>query len=135
MVAALFLFVYSAGAQTSGPIVVNRLGTGSSATAAGQCIAITTGAAVEILKGGTHRYAACFICTVPVSVVFSGSKLGVDTAPPTEPTSTIGYPIATATQTCEQSGVPVTMGQSAVQARMDAISTSGSGTCCTREMQ
>jgi hypothetical protein len=84
---------------------------------------------VEILQGGTTRYQYCIKCTVPINEVNGGQS---DTAPAQEPTSTIGYPIPASVDYCEDMR---TVGIQAVESRMDAISTSGSGACCTREEQ
>lgn len=127
---ALMLFGGFAHAQTANAVIVNRKGT------SGASIAITAGAAVELLTGNTLRYQYCTVCTVPVNCTWTDPLTPApSTTDPTTavaPTSSVGYPLAASTNYCEDAR---TFGITSVRSRMDCISTNGSGSCATREEQ
>ncbi len=108
-----------------GGAVINRVG------ASGACVSVSTSSASEILNGASSRHDCCVKCSVPVNIEFAAPSAS-DTAPASEPTSSAGYPLAAASEFCRSiSSSP----NGAVRSRMDAISTSGSGSCCTLEEQ
>ncbi|MFZ0887788.1 MAG: hypothetical protein WA005_04990 [Candidatus Binataceae bacterium] len=110
------------GGSANASIVVNALGGN------GAGISVGTSASVQILAANGNRLGYCVVCTVPVNAMWG---LG-STVPSPEPSGTVGYPIATGVMFCES---PRQWAQSDLTARMDVISTSGSGTCATREEQ
>lgn len=112
-------------AQTDNAVNVNQFGT------AGACVSVGTGASVEILSGITKRYQYCARCSVPVRCTWT-DPASTDLGPAVTPTSTVGYPLTSNIDYCEDAR---TFGKDAVQSRMDCISTNGTGTCCTREEQ
>lgn len=114
-----------AHAQTASAVTVNRLGT------SGAGISVGTSSAVEVLPGNTHRLQYCVKCTVPTNATWTDPSSG-DLGPAVTPTSSVGYPQAANTDYCEDAR---TYGAASVTSREDLISTSGSGTCYTREEQ
>jgi len=121
----MFALVIRAHAQTANAVVTNRLGS------AGAAITVGTGAAVEILPGNTQRLQYCTICTVPTNCTWTDPSTS-DLGPAVTPTSSVGYPLSANTNYCEDAR---TFGIASARARMDCISTSGSGSCMTREEQ
>lgn len=111
-------------AQTANTVIVNRLGS------SGASIAIGTGSAVQILQSSTTRIQYCTVCTVPVNCTWTDPNSAG--APAVTPTSSVGYPLAANASYCEDAR---RFSYQAIGARMDCISTSGSGTCATREEQ
>jgi hypothetical protein len=107
-------------------VVVNRLGT------SGACISFAQGAVIEVVPGTTSRYQYCFNSTVKARCVWTPPS-AADTGPATNPSSTVGYPVAANTDYCEDARQ---FGYRALQSRVDCYnSDSSSGSICTREEQ